>query len=109
MCIRDRNITEEEGFVVIRQSVSAGTVFGSRIYNDETHDFAGIEKAAYEERNPLTNVSVSGNSRSGDSYLEYDALRGAYRFTMNGTDFNTAYYRDPNGYYTCLLYTSRCV
>ena len=94
------NITEEEGFVVIRQSVSAGTVFGSRIYNDETHDFAGIEKAAYEERNPLTNVSVSGNRRSGDRYLEYDALRGAYRFTMNGTDFNTAYYRDPNGYYT---------
>ncbi len=90
---------EEDGFLVIRQSVS-GTRFGSRIYNDETHDYAGIEKAAYEERNPLQKVTVSGNRRSGDRYLEYDALRGAYHFTMNGTDFNTAYYVDPNGYYT---------
>ncbi|MBS5843809.1 MAG: hypothetical protein KIC77_10075 [Clostridiales bacterium] len=90
---------EEGDFLVIRQSVADST-FGSRIYNDETHDYNGIEKAAYEERNPLTKITASGNKKSKDQYLEYDTLRGAYRFTMRGTDFSTAYYNDPNGYYT---------
>ncbi len=93
------SLAEEGEFLVLRQSVS-DAVFGSRIYNDETHDYAGIAKAAYEERNPLTKITASGNRKSKDRYLEYDALRGAYRFTMNGTDFSTAYYNDPNGYYT---------
>lgn len=92
-------VTEEGEFLVVRQSVSEA-VFGSRIYNDETHNYEGIEKAAFEERNPLTKITASGNRKSRDRYLEYDALRGAYRFTMDGTDFSTAYYNDPNGYFT---------
>ncbi len=64
--------------------------FGTRIYTDATHSFAGIDKEAYLERNPLAGISVD-SSDSGAHFLGYDALRGAYTFTMNGTDFTTAY------------------
>lgn len=64
--------------------------FGTRIYTDKTHSFAGIDKEAYLERNPLTGITVEEND-SGAEFLGYDALRGAYTFTMNGTDFTTAY------------------
>lgn len=64
--------------------------FGTRIYTDKTHSFTGIDREAYLERNPLAGVSVEA-SNSDAHYLGYDALRGAYTFTMNGTDFTTAY------------------
>lgn len=64
--------------------------FGTRIYTDKTHSFDGIEKEAYLERNPLSGITVEEND-SGARFLGYDALRGAYTFTMNGTDFTTAY------------------
>lgn len=64
--------------------------FGTRIYTDKTHSFDGIEKEAYLERNPLAGITVDG-SISGARFTGYDALRGAYTFTMNGTDFTTAY------------------
>lgn len=64
--------------------------FGSRIYTDSTHSFDGIEAAAYEERNPLTDIYV-GENNSNAQYLKYDALRGAYTFQMEGTHFQYAY------------------
>ncbi|MBQ7956857.1 MAG: hypothetical protein IJ279_02375 [Clostridia bacterium] len=64
--------------------------FGTRIYTDKTHSFDGIEKEAYLERNPLVGITVDA-SDAGARFLGYDALRGAYTFTMNGTDFATAY------------------
>lgn len=64
--------------------------FGSRIYTDSTHSFDGITAAAYEERNPLTDIAIGANN-SGAQYLKYDALRGAYTFAMNGTHFQYAY------------------
>ena len=91
------SFTEEDGYIVLRQWSSDDT-FGSRIYNDTTHDYAGIEKAAYEERHPLTNISADGNKKSKAGYVQYDPIRGAYQFTMNGTIFSAAY-KDPNGYY----------
>lgn len=63
--------------------------FGFRIYTDDTHSFEGVERAAYEERNPLT-VTVGENDANA-AYIGYEALRGAYLIAMDGTDFNTAY------------------
>ncbi len=64
--------------------------FGFRIYTDGTHTFDGAEKAAFEERNPLADVTVEKGT-ANSVYLGYDALRGAYTVQMNGTDFQTAY------------------
>ena len=64
--------------------------FGTRIYTDKTHSFDGIEKEAYLERNPLSGITVD-SSDAGAKFLGYDALRGCYLFTMNGTDFTSAY------------------
>ncbi len=98
----------EDGYYVLKQvaNYTAGTginkndetggyalnnvTFGTRIYTDKTHSFEGIEKETHLERNPLTGISVDP-SNSGARFLGYDALRGAYTFTMNGTDFTTAY------------------
>lgn len=98
----------EDGYYVLKQvaNYTAGTginkndetggyalnnvTFGTRIYTDKTHSFEGIQKETYLERNPLAGISVD-SSPSGARFLGYDALRGAYTFTMNGTDFTTAY------------------
>ena len=64
--------------------------FGYRIYTDTTHSFEGIEREAYLERNPLTNISVNGGNAEG-RFLGYDSLSGAYLFSIKGTDFNYAY------------------
>ena len=66
---------------------------GQRIYTDETHDFADFLREAEWERHPMTSIK-------GDSYLGYDALRGAYHFKINGTSFNTAYYSSWNTHYS---------
>lgn len=61
----------------------------SRIYTDSTHSFDGIKKVAKQERNPFTHITVSGNR--GGRFVGYDYASGSYTFTVNGTDFNTAY------------------
>ncbi len=68
--------------------------FGFRIYTDDTHSFDGVAKAASIERNPLDGITVNGGNAEG-AYIGYDALRGAYTFTMKGTDFTSAY-NNPN-------------
>lgn len=71
--------------------------FGARIYTDSTDNYDGIRAAAYEERHPLTDITV-GQNNANCSYIGYDSLRGAYTFTCDGTDFNI-YYRDPDFQY----------
>ena len=98
-------VTERDGFYVIDQKAPAKASYtnlediylSQRIYNDTTHDFEGFRKAVREERNPLT-VTVTSKSFSGKS-LGYDALRGAYRMDLSGTDFSTAYYQNPDLHY----------
>ncbi len=102
------NLSLEDGYYVLKfvANYTAGTginkydetgssplnnvTFGTRIYTDKTHSFEGIEKEAYLERNPLAGITVD-SSDSGARFIGYDPLRGAYTFTMNGTDFTTAY------------------
>jgi len=64
--------------------------FGNRIYTDGTHDFAGVAAAAEEERAPLTDIAVEGGNANA-RFVGYEALRGSYLFTMDGTGFNEAW------------------
>ena len=98
-------VTEKDGYYVIDQKAAAKSSYknlediylSQRIYNDATHDFEGFRKAVREERNPLT-VIVTSKDFGGKS-LGYDALRGSYRMDLQGTEFNDAYYRNPDLHY----------
>ena len=107
-------ITEKNGYYVITQTLAVSTFnpsgeksgnsndlfFGQRIYNDETHDFTTFLKEAECERNPLTKDNIIVDfSEDGAAFVGYDALRGYYRFSIDGTNFNAAYYDHPNRQY----------
>ena len=64
---------------------------GHRIYTDESHSFEAFLKAAEEERNPLTEITVAKNTY-GAKYVRYDVFRGAYYFDVKGfAGFQAAY------------------
>ncbi len=100
-------VTIENGNYIITQSSTPanGTIekignytendyyMGHRLYTDETHSFETFLKEAEIERNPLKSIS-------GETYVGYDALRGAYRFDIGGTGFNTPYFSAWNRHYT---------
>lgn len=106
--VKSASLSREDGYYVLKLTANytPGTginkndetggyalnnvTFGTRIYTDKTHSFTAIDREAYLERNPLAGVSVD-SAPSGARFLGYDSLRGAYTFTMNGTDFTTAY------------------
>lgn len=85
-------------YYVVRQIVSAGgTVaaggiveLGSRLYTDSSHTFDGVAEANRQEENPFTarEITVSGD---GASFVGYNKVTGYYEFTIEGTDFITAY------------------
>ncbi len=101
-------VTLQDGYYRIDQRISADPsavypqnthfYFGQRIYTDQTHSFDTFKNEAECERHPLTSLSIF-KSESGATYAEYDALRGAYRFNVVGSDFGSAYYNTPNKYY----------
>ncbi len=66
---------------------------GMRIYTDDQHDFTAFSREAENELRPLTTVS-------GESYLGYDALRGAYKFKIGGTGFNEPFFTEWNRHYS---------
>ncbi len=101
------NISVElkDGYYIINryipvQSLKKGQEIrlGHRIYNDSTHSFDSFLRQTYVERNPLKTVSVTVNI-DGSKYIGYDGFIGAYVFSVNGTDFSTAYYDRPDKYF----------
>ncbi|MBQ3869411.1 MAG: hypothetical protein II777_02595 [Clostridia bacterium] len=72
--------------------------FGHRIYTTDSHQFNELRKEAYIERNPLTDVFIA-EAADGAKFAGYDALCGTYKFTVNPSDFNKAYYREPDKHY----------
>ncbi|MBE6585901.1 MAG: hypothetical protein E7645_05150 [Ruminococcaceae bacterium] len=101
-------VTHENGVFRVDQRVSVdpSTVFakgthiymGQRIYTDENHNFEAFQNEADAERNPLTTVGVHKKD-TNSGYLQYNALRGAYQFLINGNGFVGAYYNDPDTHY----------
>ena len=74
---------------------------GQRIYTDENHDFDAFLYEANIERNPLTdaNINVIEVSSTNGEFLGYDAIRGIYKFYVDGTGFNQPYFTVPNKHY----------
>ena len=73
---------------------------GQRIYNDENHDFEAFIHEAECERNPLTEANITVDTEYDKStFAGYDPLRGFYKFTLSGSQFNQAYYAHPNRQY----------
>ncbi len=100
------DVMEESGYYVFLQYANLNDkyikgesiTFGNRLYTDTTHTFDLIDREAYLERNPLSGISVAENDDNAE-FLGYDHMRGVYRFTMKGTDFNNAYYKNPDKYF----------
>ena len=98
-------VTLEDGAYVIRQQVTntatlaaeENLYFGQRIYTDMTHDFDGVRRVCREERSPLAVTLTSEGT--GAVAVGYEPLRGAYRFNVDGTGFNEAFYDDPQQHY----------
>ncbi len=96
-------VTLEDGYYVITQTYTPDSTslkshesysIGHRIYTDEGHSFDELERQAYIERNPLADVKIV-TARDNAKFAGYNSLIGCYTYTLNGTDFNPAYYRDP--------------
>lgn len=66
---------------------------GHRLYTDATHTFDAFLAEAENERHPLETFA-------GGQYVGYDALRGAYRYSMSGTGFNDPFFTEQNRHYT---------
>ncbi len=110
MPVRDNNgyitVTEKDGNYVITRGIDIpeslkkgkDVLFGHRIYTTDSHQFNGLRKEAYIERNPLTDVYVVKRV-DGAKFNGYDALVGCYKFKVNSSDFNKAYYREPDKHY----------
>ncbi|MBR0159410.1 MAG: hypothetical protein IJM24_10065 [Clostridia bacterium] len=106
---KEVTVTESGGQYVVRQKYPGSLVLKNkatvsvahRLYNDTTHSFDNIDRAAYLERHPLDGerFHVEKND-SNTRFSEYDAIRGLYVFTLKGSDFNTAYMeRNRNKYF----------
>lgn len=103
------SVVLENGRYVVKQ-VAAGKLtlkagadcrFGHRLFTDDTGSFDAIDKAAWIERNPLStdNIKVNGGS-SGTKVRGYNALKGYYSLSMNGTSFPAAFsMMNRNKYY----------
>ena len=75
---------------------------GQRLYTDESHDFTAFLHEAECERHPLTseNIVVDTENSDNGAFAGYDALRGYYRFTLDGTvSFNYSYYGRQNEHF----------
>ena len=99
--------TPKDGTILAPQGSTENDFYmGQRIYTDLTHDFEAFRKAAYEERNPLApeNIKVDTEKAPLAAYAGYDAIRGAYKFTMEPeSSFNTPYYQVWNKHYNLVF------
>lgn len=88
-CTADKvSVTLEDGYYVVRTSkhigsVTEGTVvlMSYQLYNDDSHDFAGVRRAAYQERHP---ASVT---------VDFDACYRVKSVNSVGYDSNTGMYK----------------
>ena len=100
-------VTLEDGHYVITQTYTPASTtlkshdsysIGHRIYTDQGHSFDELERQAYIERNPLTDIKIVNKSDNA-KYVGYNSLIGCYTYTLDGTDFNKSYYEEPQKHY----------
>lgn len=97
-------VTSEGDYYIVRSIIEVpesveGTKYNlnMQLYNDATHSFAGVEEAAYIERNPVS-VTVTGTNFKA-AFAGYDSATGLYRVTENDSKYGFNYaYKNPNVY-----------
>ena len=99
VALRDGRYIVTRGIDLAAEIRKGGDVlFGQRLYTSADHDFDGLRREVAIERDPLANVRITAAS-DGAKYQGYDALAGYYRFTVNASDFNRAYYQEPDRHF----------
>jgi len=98
-------VTKDAKYYVIRQElpmtgiafIKADEVsFGNRLYTDETHSFEGLRAVNATEKTPLTEANITVDEEvDGAEFIGYDALKGSYKFYLDGMGFNPAYFYTP--------------
>ena len=90
-----------ERFPTIVKNNANDFFMGQRIYTDTYHTFDKFLVEAECERHPLTsdNITVDSEKSDGAAFEGYDPLYGYYKFSVQGTGFNQAYYKYPNKHY----------
>ncbi len=84
----------KDGKLLFNPNTTASNFYmGHRLYTDDSHSFDAFLREAEYERHPLESVS-------GESYAGYDALRGAYKFTIGGSGFNEPFFTEQNRHYS---------
>ncbi|WP_409346115.1 fibronectin type III domain-containing protein [Paenibacillus sp. MBLB4367] len=70
---------------------------GSRIYNSLSRGMDSLSKEADLERDPLGPDRITViNSDAVTGFEGYNPFRGFYSFTVDHSDFNQAFYREPH-------------
>lgn len=70
---------------------------GQRLYTDDESTFAKFLVEAENERNPIPAENFIVSEDSDGEYVGYDAIRGIYRFNINGyIGFNDPFYSAQN-------------
>ena len=102
-------VTLKDGIYTVEQHIENDTdavyphhahlYFGMRLYTRADHDLEAFTRVAEAERKPLTALEIT-KRLDGAAYVGYDALRGAYRFDVQGGDFGNNYYNAPNQVFT---------
>ena len=98
------SVSEESDCWVIRQYAPvSGSVknkdkirIGTRLFTDENGGFDSINQAAQLERNPLNEQQIKLlDVQEPEKFEGYDPYNGTYVFYTEGSNFNEAYYDQP--------------
>lgn len=96
-------VTLADGYYVVTQILTPDSnamaamdeySIGHRIFTSTDHSFDELERQAYIERNPLTDIRIVKQSDRA-TYVGYNSLVGCYTYTLDGTGFNEPYYDYP--------------
>ena len=101
-------VTLKDGKYTILQEATPenGTIFapskytendyymGQRLYTDESHSFKKFISEAEFERDPAIGITTS------TTYYGYNAINGAFEFSISGAGFNPPYYYEWNRHHT---------
>ena len=92
-CIKQISVPRSNMIKAPKGSTANNFSVGCRIYTDDSASFDGFLHEAELERTPFDGIQ-------SNNYLEYDALRGVYKFSIGGTSFNPPYFSEWNVHYT---------
>ena len=92
-CIKQASVPRSNTIKAVGGNTDNNYSVGCRIYTDETASFDGFVREAELERHPFEGIQ-------SENYVEYDALRGVYKFTIGGAGFNDPFFNTWNKHYT---------